>query len=263
MPIVTLTSDYGVGSTYAAMLHGALHTAVPGITVVDVTHAVRRFDVVEAALLLGEIIPSFPAGSVHLCGVRAAAKERPLRAVRFAGRWVLAADTGFFRLMACGEPESVVDLPPAPGGTFPELDVFVPAAVRLLSGDHPAALGTLGGELVHAESRRPALEAGALVGGVVHVDGYGNCVTNIHRRDFEQAAAGRPFVIRLRSARMEIRKIHAFYEDVAPGERVAVFNRKGLLEIAINSHSVPGGRGGADTLLGLAHGTTVRSEFEG
>ena len=262
MPIVTLTSDYGVGSTYAAMLHGALHTAVPGVTVLDVTHAVRRFDVVEAALLLGEVLPHFPVGSVHMCGVRAAAKDRPLRAVRFEGRWVLACDTGFFRLMECGEPESVVDLSSSGGGTFPEYDVFVPATVRLLAGEHPATLGTVGGELVHAESRRPTLEAGALVGGVVHVDGYGNCVTNIHRRDLEHAAAGRSFVIRLRSARMEIRKVHAAYEDVAPGERVAVYNRRGFLEIAINSHSVPGGRGGADTLLGLAHGTTVRIEFE-
>jgi len=244
------------------MLHGALYTAVPGVTVVDVTHAVRRFDVVEAAWLLGEQVSQFPVGSIHICGVRAAAKDRPLRAVRFDGRWVFASDTGFFRLLECGEPESVVDLPASGSGTFPELEVFVPAAARLLAGEHPAGLGTIGGELVHAEARRPTQESGALVGGVVHVDGYGNCVTNIHRRDLEHAAAGRPFVIRLRSARMEIRKVHAAYEDVAPGERVAVYNRRGFLEIAINSHSVPGGRGGADTLLGLAHGTTVRIEFE-
>jgi S-adenosylmethionine hydrolase len=98
---------------------------------------------------------------------------------------------------------------------------------------------------------------------VAHIDGYGNCITNIHRRDFEGAGTGRPFVIRQRMVRMEIRKLHASYEDVAPGERVALFNRAGYLEIAINCHSVPGGKGGADSLLGLSHGTPVRVEFEG
>ena len=51
--------------------------------------------------------------------------------------------------------------------------------------------------------------------------------------------------------------------NISPGERVALFNRAGYLEIAINSHSVPGGKGGADSLLGLSHGTPVRVEFEG
>lgn len=263
MPLVTLTSDYGVGSTYAALLHGALYSALPEVRVIDVTHAVRRFDVVEAALLMGQMLHHFPVGSVHLCGVRAAAKDRVLRAVRFDGRWVLATDTGFFRLMEYGEPESVVDLTVTGSPAFPELDVFVPAAIHLLRGDHPAGIGTVGGELYHAESRRPTWEAGALVGHVAHIDGYGNCITNIHRRDFEGAGTGRPFVIRQRMVRMEIRKIHTSYEDVSPGERVALFNRAGYLEIAINSHSVPGGKGGADSLLGLSHGTPVRVEFEG
>ena len=97
---------------------------------------------------------------------------------------------------------------------------------------------------------------------MVYIDDYGNVITNISRTAFKEFGKGRPFEIQLRTSRMSIRKVSEHYEDVQVGKEVAVFNYAGLLEIAMNNHSAPGDRGGADALLGLKRDQVVRVQFE-
>ena len=120
----------------------------------------------------------------------------------------------------------------------------------------PAALA------VQAENVRPVVEGNALVGHVRHVDGRGNCITDIDRSLFKEAGRGRQFFIDMRRARSDIRRISTTYVDGIQGEPVAMFNSMGLLEIAICMGATGTGYGGATELLGLKFGDPVRIEFE-
>ena len=93
------------------------------------------------------------------------------------------------------------------------------------------------------------------------MDRFGNLISNIDQRLFREVGKDRPFKIPLRSARMDVTKIHKAYSDVPSGERVALFNQMGLLEIAIY-HGADGSGGGASQLFGLKVGDTVRIEFD-
>ncbi len=259
--IVTFTTDFGSDNPDVALLKGAILKEVPDVQLIDITHGVRKFDISEAAFHIKKALPHFPIGSTHIVGVRSAASETsPHRAASFAKQHVIAADTGIFSLI--GQPEALVNLD-APAAerfwpTFPELASFVPAAVRLARGNGLNHLGQPASSCVEAKSMQPRIDDASIIGEVIFVDGYGNAVTNISRADFHAAVGGRPITIRLRSTRMEIKRIHTTYADVPVGERVAVFNHMDLLEIAMNNHQVPGGHGGADSLLGLQRGTAIR-----
>ena len=267
MSIVTITSDFGEGSHYTAILKGALYQRVPEIRVVDAGHMIRKFDVVEAAFFLRSIFREFPKGTVHLICVRSAeTPETPHRIMVLHGHYFIGADTGVFRLIADQEPEELFDLSglryDVDAPTFPEREVFVPAAAHLARGGSPDLIGRRVGELRSGARKNLAYDGQTLIGHVDFIDHFGNVITNIRKEDFKAFGKGRRFEIEMRTPRMGIRKIHNHYQDVPAGERVAVFNHDSLLEIAINNHSAPGGRGGADALLGLGRDHLVRIRFE-
>ena len=267
MSIATITSDFGEGSHYTAILKGALFQRVPDIQIVDVGHTIRKFDAVEAAFMLRSVYREFPKGTVHLICVRSAeTPETPHRVMLLHGQYFIGADTGVFRLIADQEPEGVYDLSglryDVDAPTFPEREVFVPAAAHLARGGSPDLIGRRVGELRPASPKRLAHEGHTLIGHVQFIDYFGNVITNISRKEFKEFGKGRKFEVEMRTPRMGIRKIHDHYQDVPAGERVTVFNHAGLLEIAINNHSAPGGRGGADALLGLSRDHLIRIRFE-
>ncbi len=268
MPIVTLTSDYGWSSYYSAILKGALLQRVPDVQVVDISHKVRKFDVVEAAFILRSVFQEFPQGTIHMICVRGAqSPETPHRLVLLGGHYFIGADTGVFRLLSESKPEAVFDFSglnlDVNAPTFPEREVFVPAAAHLARGGRAELIGRPAGELREVEPRRVSYEQDTLVGHVVFVDDYGDVITNITKKDFQTFGKGRPFEIQLRTSRMHIRTISEHYQEVQVGKEVALFNYAGLLEIAMNNHSAPGDRGGADALLGLNKGQIIRVKFDG
>ncbi|HIO15794.1 MAG TPA: hypothetical protein EYN19_02995, partial [Flavobacteriales bacterium] len=145
MPIITLTSDYGSERLYAGILKGALYSAVPGVDVVDLSHDVRKFNSVDAALLLRASVAHFPKGTVHIIAVQSEATvEKPHRIVRIEGQYFIGADAGVFHLIFGKSPDAVFDLSSMMADfdypTFPERSIFVPAAAHLSRGGIPELL---------------------------------------------------------------------------------------------------------------------------
>ena len=266
MPIITLTSDYGSERLYAGILKGALYSAVPGVDVVDLSHDVRKFNSVDAALLLRASVAHFPKGTVHIIAVQSEATvEKPHRIVRIEGQYFIGADAGVFHLIFGKSPDAVFDLSSMMADfdypTFPERSIFVPAAAHLSRGGIPELLGRPASLSSPKTILRPVFENRVLTGHVISIDGYGNCITDIDKRRFREVGIDREFVIVMRSSRSDIRKIRTTYSEVPIGDSIAIFNHLGLLEIAIN-HGAPGtANGGASGLLGIKIDDVIRIEF--
>lgn len=266
MSIITLTSDFGEGSLYTAALKGAILSRAPDAQIVDVSHSVRKFDVIEAAFMLRSIANEFPRGTIHVICVQGAnTPETPHRMVTFQGQHYIGADTGVFRLLSNTEPEGVFDFSglnlDVDSPTFPEREVFVLAAAHLARGGRPDLIGRPAGSLRDAQPRRMSFEDNTIIGHVAYIDDYGNVITNITREAFAKMGGGRSFEIQMRTPRMTIRQLSTHYHDVAIGKELALFNHNGFLEIAVNNHSAPGGHGGADALLGLRRDQAIRVIF--
>ena len=253
--IVTLTTDFGTRDPYVAQLKGVLLARCEGVRIHDLTHEIAPQDVLEGALFLAAAVPTFPPGAVHLAVVDpGVGTARRAIAANVSGQHVVCPDNGLLTLLARRatieetrsiEHASLRREPVSP--TFHGRDLFAPAAAFLACGGALEELGPPVDAPVELPLPRPRTEGGRLSGEVLHIDRFGNAISNLARSDVETAAAGR--VIHVEAGGRQLPLARA-YGDVAEGEALALIGSAGLLEVAIRG-------GSAATALGLGRGSEV------
>lgn len=258
MSIITLISDMGGHDYYVGALKGALLSALPTATVVDVTHDVEKNGgVVMGGFILRNSYRLFPPGTVHIVAVDTNIGLESRHVVfEHEGHYFVGTDNGIFSLAFDSTPQRIFDISHLAKDslTFPAIAAFVPVAAALVGGRRPEELGKAAIGLVEKKMFRATVEPAAIVGTVIYVDSYGNAITNVDRRLFEEVRKDRSYTIYVRSMGYAIRKISQQYTEAAEGELVAVFNHAGNLELAIHNGSIA-------MLLGLTIGSSIRIEF--
>ncbi len=259
MAIITLTTDWGSGNHYAGAVKGALLRQIPGVQIIDITHDIPCFDMMQASFVLRNAFNDFPEGSIHLLGVNTEAGiDTPHILVHHDGHYFIGADNGIFSLMFDARPQEAVELDMMQDSdyfTFSTRDVFVKAAAMIVSGKSLKEMGHPIQELNERIAFKPVVYPEKIIGKVIFIDGYENVFVNIDKNLFKEVGKGRKFVIGFRLPGEAIRQLHESYLDVVPGERLALFGTSGFLEIAIN-------QGKAASLLGLQMNDTVSIEFD-
>lgn len=259
--LITLTTDFGTRDAYVAAMKGVILGISPEITLVDVTHEIHQGDVMEAAFTLRRTIPYFPDDATHLVVVDpTVGTDRRAVAVRHEGRRYVGPDNGLFPLVLGDEtPHEIVvlDRPrywrsPVPSNTFHGRDIFAPVAAHLASGVGIAELGSAIESLTPLLWALPISDEQGIQGWVVHVDHFGNCITNVTRDLVETRRAGRRVKCYAGSAILD--GIQETYGSVASGEPLALFESSGHLEIAVSG-------GNAADLLGIRKGAPVNVLF--
>jgi hypothetical protein len=272
MQIVTLTTDLGLKDYYVASLKGQLMAACPSVQLVDISHDVQPFNIAQAALFINNVLRDFPAGTIHFIGVDALPKisignpESNLypAVMKLNGHFFVGCDNGIFSLInGYKEAEEIIridDFSAKFALRFPTRHIYVPTIQRLVNGSSLADLGEPIESVKKVFTTQPTLESNLIKGTVIHIDKYGNVIVNITERLFNEVGNGHPFTIYFKSSQYFIETISKNYHEVPTGEKLALFNEGGFLEIAINK-GVSGNGGGAGSLLGLSVGDIVRMEF--
>lgn len=254
MSIITLTTDFGLSDGYVAAMKGVILGIAPQATLVDITHQIAPQNVREAAYVLATTLPYFPPDTVHVAvvdpGVGSA--RRPM-AARIDGSYCVGPDNGVFTylLQAASQPALCVHLDnpaywrPQVSRTFHGRDIFAPVAAHLASGVALPALGTPLVDPVRFAVQEPEQQPdGNLCGQVVHVDRFGNVISNIPGGWL----AGRIWTVRL--AGQQIAGPSLTYADAAPGQLLALISSDGTLEVAVRE-------GSAAERLGVAAGEPI------
>lgn len=230
--ILTLLTDFGTADHYVAAVKGVVLGLAPGTVVVDVSHEVPPGDVAAGAYLLAAAAPWFPAGTVHLAVVDpGVGSARRILAAGTPRGFLVGPDNGLLSPLL--GPEVTVravqrtDLfLPGPGATFHGRDRFAPVAAWLLRGEPFAALGPEIGDPVRLPGEPPRREDGRLEGKVVHVDRFGNLVTDI------PSAWLPPGPCRVEVAGRTIDRRAGHYAEVPAGEAALLPGSGGTLELA-------------------------------
>lgn len=232
-------------------MKGALLSAAPGLTLVDVTHAVPPGDVRAGAYLLGRAWPRFPSGTVHLAVVDpGVGTGRAGLAVAAHGHYFVGPDNGLFTLVLRDAEVQIVVLPTPDGAspTFHGRDVFAPAAAALAAGATLAELGPpFAGMPVRLAYREPHHEGKSVMGQVVYVDRFGTLVTNLTPELVPPYA-----VIEVEG--LEVGPLRRTYGDVPTGGLVAYLGSGGQVEIAVRD-------GSAARRLGMGVGGRIRARL--
>lgn len=257
MPLITLTTDFGTQDYYAGALKGALLRVCPDARLVDLSHDVKAFDIVQAAFVVQNAYAEFPENSLHLIAVNCAYDPAArFLAVRRDGHYFLAPDNGVLTLLFDLVPEADARVLPAPEGEyFPVKTAFARAVGHLARGNPFDTLGAPAGLLLQRISLQPVITKTRIRGTVIHIDNFENVIVNIRRETFEKFARERPFSLFFKR-NDPITRLRRNYSDVSVGETLCFFNSAGFLEIAVNM-------GRAATLLGLKIEDVVEVVFEG
>lgn len=257
---------------YVASLKGTILRLCPEARIIDISHSVKPFDTAEAAFFLNSCIDDFPEGTVHVIGVDTepminfSGSEGSFPSVmKFRGQYIIGNDNGFFGSFLKEEThdgfyrmDDVLSNPSL--FKFPTKNMLIPAACRILKGDSIEDFCSPFGSFKKAFALTAVIEPNLIKGNVIHIDNYGNLITNVHSSLFERFGQDTPFTIYYRNKDYHIDEISSTYNAVPPGEKVAIFNQNGLLEIAIN-RGANGSNGGADRLFGIRLGDVIRIEF--
>jgi S-adenosyl-L-methionine hydrolase (adenosine-forming) len=249
--VITLLTDFGLSDTYVGQVKGAILAIAQGATLVDLTHAVPPQDVQAGAFLLWSAVEAFAAGTVHLAVVDpgVGSRRRALAVRSRRGDLLVGPDNGLLvpAVTRLGGADLAVELTherywrPSPSRTFHGRDIFGPVAAHLANGVPLEAVG----QPISDFRRLDLPEPHGLAGEVIHVDAFGNLVTNL-------PAERLPARFRV-TIDGHVVAAAPHYQAVKPGEFLALVGSAGLLEISARDAS-------AARLTGATRGTPVRVE---
>ena len=256
MPIVTLTTDFGLKDYHLAALKGALLSRDASLNIVDITHNVENYDIVQAAFIFRNAWPSFPEGSIHLLSVNNYHEGRPdFLVLKRKGHYFIGPDNGLFSLIFSDPPEQAFRLDFPAHNAFPLKEIFSRAIAHLVSDAPLKKIGKPAGGILQRLTFQPVIGPSQIRGSVIYIDNYENAIVNIRRELFEKVGQNRPFSLYFKR-HDPITRISDHYQEVPVGETLCLFNSAGYLEVAINM-------GKAGSLLGLGVEETAQIDFHG
>lgn len=265
MSIITLTTDFGIKDHFTANIKGAIFSELPDVNIVDISHQISPFNILEAAYIIQNSYTSFPINTIHIIGVDSELNpENKHLVVKFEGQYFICADNGIMS-MACLniEPEEIVEINIHDNliSNFSVLDVFVKVACHISRGGKFEVIGKNIEKIKSVKNLTPFINESKnqIIGNVIYIDNYGNVVTNITKPFFREISKSRDFEISVRN--YKFKKIHSKYSDIVnfsidenrrnnDGQALAIFNSSLNLEIAIYK-SNPVNFGTAASLMGL------------
>jgi len=274
MSFITLTTDFGTKDHFVGAVKGAIYTELPDAKIIDITHEISPFNITETAYILKNSYKSFPKGTIHIIGVDTELSvENKHIAILLDEHYFICPDNGIISMIASEvNPTKIVEINihDRVESSFPVLDVFVQVACFIGRGGN---LGVIGKEIrtykkITEIQPKVNQTQNIIIGGVIYIDNYGNVITNISRKIFNDIGKRRDFVITAR--RYTFKKILNKYNEVIDfdsehiqyydGTKLAIFNAAGFIEIAVYKSNLDT-VGGASSLLGLNYRDTITIEF--
>ncbi len=262
-PIITLTTDFGLSDHFVGTIKGVILEIAPDVEIVDISHSVQAFDVLDGALTIAQSYAYFPAGTVHLVvidpGVGSA--RRPILVTSERHHFV-APDNGVLSLVYAREQRLHIRhvtaehyyLQPV-SNTFHGRDIFAPVAAYLAKGVDPMKFGEEITDFVRFYAPKPKpVDGNTLSGVVLKVDRFGNLVTNITPQDAPRLFAAESARFKIRVGKQEVTQMHSSYSEGTPGEVFGILGSMGYLEIAADRASaakIAGAGKGSEVLLAL------------
>jgi len=245
LPVISLLTDFGTADYYVGAVRGAILSVNPRAVIVDVTHEIPPQDIEAGAFTLLAAYKTFPSGTIHVAvvdpGVGSA--RRPI-IVSANEQFFVGPDNGLFTYIYDREPSHRTFHITAekyfrrePSSTFHGRDIFAPVAAALSNGVKSKNFGPL----INDEVRLPSLEMPLRI---IHIDRFGNCITNISREAFEGKISS------LRVNGKTIRDFRNFYGEESSNKLFAIWGSAGFLEVSLNG-------GSAAKILGAKRGDAI------
>lgn len=240
LPIFTLTTDFGLKDSYAAEMKAVILGLCPTAQIIDITHMIEKFNIRSGAYVLASAAPYFPVGTIHIAVVDPdVGSERRALIIQTERGFLVGPDNGLLSLAAeklgvkhIREITSKHIMPHHVSSTFHGRDIFAPTAAHLANGIPLEELGPEVTNLVRPSFTRTIKETGRIEGEVLHIDNFGNIITNIHENDIEYHKRN-TIKIQLQQVKLQL-QLSKTYADAKAQQPILLIGSQHYLEIAIN-----------------------------
>jgi len=259
MPLLTLTSDIGQQDYLVAAVKAQLLQTNAEFRIIDVSHTISPFNYPQAAYICRNAFKNFPDYTYHIILVNLFEKKPEQLLLAFHNNhYFLCADNGLLTMILEEKPEMVIGIPLEKNkekNTIYCTEIMGQVVDRLAKGESIQNIGVADVNYIEKNHLRPLLDNNWIEGQIIFIDNFENVIVNVTRDQFEEQRKGRSFRIVFKRDEV-IERISETYADVAQGEKLALFNSAGYLEIAIN-------KGNAAGLFGLKGFSEKASRQEG
>ena len=276
MSVISLITDFGTKDHYVGSVKGALYSELNDLRIVDISHSISPFNIIEAAYIIENSYKNFPIGSIHIIGVDSEkTPEQNHLVIKLDGHYFICADNGILSLLTAKiKPEKIININVHNEllTTFSVLDVFVKIAAHIYRGGSIDLVGSKIEKLKELYNINPILneKTNEIIGNVIYVDNYENVVTNITKKIFQDFGKSRKFEINARN--YKFKQIVKSYSEAIRfdinkesrkeiGKKIALFNKSDYLELSIYK-SNPLSSGGASSLFGLNYRDIIIIKFD-
>jgi S-adenosylmethionine hydrolase len=250
-PTIVFMTDFGVVDDSVNICKGVMYSVMPDVRIVDLSHQVTPFSILDGARFLFGATPYYPAGTVFVVvidpGVGSTRKAVVIKSKR--GQYFVLPDNGLITLVAQRDGlEAAREITntqwmigKALSSTFHGRDIFSPAGAHLARGDDWTQVGPEldVASLVKLDLKPAAIDDQGLHGTVIATDGpFGNLVTNVDADDFLKLGyrRGQTVTVSFGDTKLEIPFVKTF-SDVALKKPLMYIDSRGHLGLAVNQGS--------------------------
>ncbi len=230
--IITLTTDFGLADTFVAQMKGVILSIDTNAKIIDITHEIRPFSVIDAARAVSSAYRYFPKGTIHI-GVTdpGVGSERKGLLIYADGHYFIGPDNGIFSLVikrtSAFKAISLRPIEQFPlSSTFHGRDLFAPVAAMLSIGHNPESFGEAVSEIVTIDESQPLMSGRSIKGTITTIDNFGNAITNIPFSGVNE----RPFKVLFRDLEVPY---YNFYQQAEGKGLGCIGNSQGFVELFV------------------------------
>ncbi|MEX0608750.1 MAG: SAM-dependent chlorinase/fluorinase [Balneolaceae bacterium] len=253
--IITLTTDFGLQDQYVSALKAVILGISPEVRLIDISHDIPPQDIMAGAYVIRNSAFLFPPGTVHLVVVDpGVGTSRHPVAIKIKDQYFVGPDNGIFSLFydefehKAYRLNNPVFWRDTIAKTFHGRDIFAPVAAHLSKGVSLDDVGEPIEGLVTYHWAVPIADKDGLQGWVVHIDRFGNLITNISEALIKDHIKKKK--VKIYVGNTMLKKIVTTFGDVEDGDPAAFIGSSGMLEIGIN-------KGNAGRMLSVDKGAQI------
>ena len=273
MSIITLTTDFGIKDFHVSKIKGLLNIELDNPKIIDISHEISPFNIIEGAYVIKNAYQNFPRGSIHIINIDAEKNpDQSHLVVHMDEHFFICADNGITSLISNNiKPNDVYEINISDSFNLSTIDTFVKVASHIYRGGHLNLIGKPIEKIKELIDLKIIEKSkNELLCSVIYIDNYGNVITNVTKDFFDKFSLSRNFTINARNVKFN--KIFNSYSEAIDfskekkyreedGKKIALFNSSGHLELSIYK-SNPITSGGANSLFGLSYGDNISIVFD-
>ena len=240
MQIITLTTDWGTKDFFSGMVKAKLYSSIPNVQVVDITHDIEQYSMMNTAFVVKNACLNFPKGTIHIIDVNSffdQEKDINFVVIEYNEQYFICADNKMPHSIFGDNCTSIIEITTYWDSNFYNFvahDLFCKVATMIANGTPLEEIGYKRESLNKSQAIAPIYEENSIKANIMYIDSYGNAYLNVKYEEFMKVGQNRPFKVTLQSGIHKINELDStYYDEEGYPDLIVTVSSTGYIQIAM------------------------------